>query len=412
MSNAQGSTALAGVKVLDLTQYEAGTSCTQALGWLGADVVKVEPQTGENGRFASTNSGDVDSFYFIMMNSNKRSLVCDLKSERGKAVIRKMVEQADVLIENMSPGGIERLGFGWETVSKINPRLIMAQIKGFNPDGPYAKYLSFDMIAQAVGGAFAITGEAGGKPLRPGPHVGDTGAGIHCLVGILAALYQRQFTNKGQRVEVSMQDAVINFNRICFAGQLMFGKPVPRTGNQSSIGAAAPSELYACKPGGENDYVMVYTSRAGNWHWQRLLTVIGREDLKDDPRFSSPAARVQNAPAVDALVAEWCAKHTKVEAMEKMQNAGVPAGAVLDTGELSRDPHLRKRGMFVPVQHPKRGEVIVPGWPVHMSESKVDVKCGPLLGEHTEQVLADWVGMSKEQIAEYVKETPVILKQK
>ena len=412
MNATPGSTALAGVKVLDLTQYEAGTSCTQALGWLGADVVKVEPQTGENGRFASTNSGDVDSFYFIMMNSNKRSLVCDLKSERGKAVIRKMVAEADVMIENMSPGGIERLGFGWDVVSKINPRLIMAQIKGFNPDGPYAKYLSFDMIAQAVGGAFAITGEAGQPPLRPGPHVGDTGAGMHCLVGIIAALYQRQFSNKGQRVEVSMQDAVINFNRICFAGQLMFGKPVPRTGNQSSIGAAAPSELYKCKPGGDNDYVMVYTSRAGNWHWQRLLTVIGREDLKDDERFASPAARVKNAKEVDALVAEWCAKHTKVEAMEKMQNAGVPAGAVLDTAELSNDPHLRKRGMFIPVQHPKRGEVVVPGWPVHMSESKVDVTCGPLLGEHTEQVLTEWAGMNKEQIAEYVKETPLILKKK
>ena len=412
MSNGNASTALAGVKVLDLTQYEAGTSCTQALGWLGADVVKVEPQTGENGRYASTNSGDVDSFYFIMMNSNKRSLVCDLKSERGKAVIRKMVEEADVMIENMSPGAIERLGFGWDVVSKINPRLIMAQIKGFNPDGPYAKYLSFDMIAQAVGGAFAITGEAGRPPLRPGPHVGDTGAGIHALVGIIAALYQRQSTNKGQRVEVSMQDAVINFNRICFAGQLMFGKPVPRTGNQSSIGAAAPSELYPCKPGGDNDYVMVYTSRAGNWHWQRLLTVIGREDLKDDPRFASPAARVQNAKEVDKLVADWCALHTKVEAMEKMQNAGVPAGAVLDTAELSADPHLRKRGMFVPVQHPKRGEVMVPGWPVHMSESKVDVTCGPLLGEHTEEVLASWVGMNKEQIAEYVKETPLVLKKK
>ena len=410
MNATPGSTALAGVKVLDLTQYEAGTSCTQALGWLGADVVKVEPQTGENGRFASTNSGDVDSFYFIMMNSNKRSLVCDLKSERGKAVIRKLVAEADVMIENMSPGGIERLGFGWDVVSKLNPRLIMAQIKGFNPDGPYAKYLSFDMIAQAVGGAFAITGEAGQPPLRPGPHVGDTGAGMHCLVGIIAALYQRQFSNKGQRVEVSMQDAVINFNRICFAGQLMFGKPVPRTGNQSSIGAAAPSELYKCKPGGDNDYVMVYTSRAGNWHWQRLLTVIGREDLKDDERFASPAARVKNAKEVDALVAEWCAQHTKVEAMEKMQNAGVPAGAVLDTAELSNDPHLRKRGMFVSVQHPKRGEVVVPGWPVHMSESKVDVTCGPLLGEHSEQVLAEWAGMNKEQIAEYVKETPLILK--
>jgi formyl-CoA transferase len=405
--NPNASTALAGVKVLDLTQYESGTSCTQALAWLGADVVKVEPQGGENGRFASTNSGDVDSFYFIMMNANKRSLVCDLKSERGKAVIKKMIAEADVMIENMSPGGIERLGFGWDVVQKINPRLIYAQIKGFAPDGPYANYLSFDMIAQAVGGAFAITGVEGGPPLRPGPHVGDTGAGMHCLVGILAALNQRHATGRGQRIEVSMQDAVINFNRICFAGQLMFGKPVPRTGNQSSIGAAAPSELYQCKPGGDNDWVMVYTSRAGNWHWQRLLKVMGRDDLAEDPRFASPAMRVKNAAAVDALVAEWCGRHTKVEAMEKLQNAGVPAGAVLDTQELAADPHLRKRGMFAPVQHPKRGEIWMPGWPVKMSASDVKVKCAPLLGQDTEKVLAEWAGMSADEINDYVQATPV-----
>ena len=405
--NPNTSTALAGIKVLDLTQYEAGTSCTQALAWLGADVVKVEPQGGENGRFASSNTGSVDSFYFIIMNANKRSLVCDLKSERGKAVMNKLVAEADIMIENMSPGGIEKMGFGWDVVQKINPRLIFAQIKGFAPDGPYAKYLSFDMIAQAVGGAFAITGVEGGPPLRPGPHVGDTGAGIHCLVGILAALNQRHATGFGQRIEVSMQDAVINFNRICFAGQLMFGKPVERTGNQSSIGATAPSELYVCKPGGPNDYVMVYNSRAGNWHWQRLLTVIGREDLKDDPRFASPAMRVKNAEVVDGLVSEWCARHTKIEAMEKLQNAGVPAGAVLDTAELTADPHLRKRGMFAPVNHPQRGEIWMPGWPVKMSASNVEVKCAPMLGHDTEDVLAEWAGLSADEIKEYLKETPL-----
>ena len=242
-TSANMNTALAGLKVLDLTQYEAGTSCTESLAWLGADICKVEPQGGENGRFASTERGDLDSYYFIIMNANKRSMVCDLKSPRGKAVVMKLIEKADVMIENMSPGGIEKLGLGYEEVKKINPRLIYAQIKGFAPDGPYGKYLSFDMIAQAVGGAYAITGVEGGPPLRPGPHVGDTGAGLHCLIGILAALNQRHRTGRGQRIEVTMQDSVINFNRICFAGQLMNGKPVERTGNQSSLGAAAPIEL-------------------------------------------------------------------------------------------------------------------------------------------------------------------------
>lgn len=396
--------ALSGLKVVDLTQYEAGTSCTQALAWLGADVAKIEPPTGESGRYASTNDKKLDSYYFILMNANKRSVVCDLKSETGKATLKRMIEKADILIENMSPGGIERLGFGYDIVSKINPRLIYAQIKGFAPDGPYANFLSFDMIAQAVGGAFAITGEAGGPPMRPGPHVGDTGAGLHCLIGILAAVYQREITGKGQRVEVSMQDAVINFNRIVFAGQLMTGKPVERSGNQSSLGAAAPSELYLCQPGGPNDYVMVYTTRAGNWHWQRLLKVMGREDLKDDSRFSTPGARAKNAKEVDALVGAWCSTRTKIEAMETLQTAGVPAGAVLDTGELMQDKHLRERGMFAEIDHASRGKLTMPGWPVKMSDSKVTVRAAPLLGEQTAEVLAEWLAMNPQEIADYQKQ--------
>jgi formyl-CoA transferase len=401
------SAALAGLKVVDLTQYEAGTSCTESLAWLGADICKVEPQGGENGRFASTERGDLDSYYFIIMNANKRSMVCDLKSPRGKAIVTKLLEKADVMIENMSPGGIERLGFGWEDVKKINPRLIYAQIKGFAPEGPYGKYLSFDMIAQAVGGGYAITGVEGGPPLRPGPHVGDTGAGLHCVIGILAALNQRHRTGRGQRIEVTMQDSVINFNRIVFAGQLMMGKPVERTGNQSSLGAAAPSELYKCRPGGTNDWIMVYSTRAGNWHWQRLLKLMKREDLAQDPRFATPKLRVQNAAVVDKLVADWCAQYTKKEAMELMQDAGVPAGAVYDTAELMNDPHLRKRGMFAEVNHPTRGRFHIPGWPVKMSDSSVPVKAAPLLGQHTAELLSEWLGMSKQEIEEYIRETPL-----
>jgi formyl-CoA transferase len=398
------SAALAGLKVVDLTQYEAGTSCTESLAWLGADICKVEPQGGENGRFASTERGDLDSYYFIIMNANKRSMVCDLKSPRGKAIVTKLLEKADVMIENMSPGGIERLGFGYEDVKKINPRLIYAQIKGFAPEG---KYLSFDMIAQAVGGGFAITGVEGGPPLRPGPHVGDTGAGLHCVIGILAALNQRHRTGRGQRIEVTMQDSVINFNRIVFAGQLMAGKPVARTGNQSSLGAAAPSELYKCKPGGPNDWIMVYSTRAGNWHWQRLLKLMKRDDLASDPRFATPKLRVQNAAVVDKLVGDWCARYTKKEAMELMQDAGVPAGAVFDTQELMSDPHLRKRGMFAEVNHPTRGRFPIPGWPVKMSDSSVPVKTAPLLGQHTAELLSEWLGLGQQEIEEYIKETPL-----
>ena len=406
-SNPTTNAALSGLKVVDLTQYEAGTSCTESLAWLGADICKVEPQGGENGRFASTERGDLDSYYFIIMNANKRSMVCDLKSQRGKDILTRLLQKADVVIENMTPGGIERLGFGYDVVQKINPRIIYAQIKGFAPEGPYGKYLSFDMIAQAVGGAFAITGVEGGPPLRPGPHVGDTGAGLHCLIGILAALNQRHATGRGQRIEVTMQDSVINFNRIVFAGQLMMGKPVERTGNQSSLGAAAPSELYQCKPGGPNDWIMVYSTRAGNWHWQRLLKLMEREDLANDPQFATPKLRVKHAQIVDALVGEWCAQRTKVEAMETLQNAGVPAGAVFDTQELMNDPNLRQRGMFAEIEHPTRGKFHIPGWPVKMSDSRVPVTCAPLLGQHTAELLSEWLGMGEEEIKDYIKETPL-----
>src|SRR5580765_2739373 len=229
-------TALEDVKVLDLTQFEAGTSCTEALAWLGANVIKVEnPKGGDQGRGASTDTPGVDSHYFMLLNANKRSVTLNLGSERGRQIFTEMLKKADVMIENFAPGAIERLGFGYDVVQKINPRIVYAQIKGFAPDGPFAKYLAFDPIAQAAGGGLSVTGEAGGRPLKPGLNVGDTGAGLHCTIGILAALCQRQSTNLGQRIEVSMQDAVINFGRIAYAAQALFNQPAPRTGNQSII---------------------------------------------------------------------------------------------------------------------------------------------------------------------------------
>lgn len=401
--------ALSGVKVVDLTQFESGTCCTESLAWLGADVVKIEPPSGESGRFASTERRDLDSYYFILMNANKRSVVCDLKTERGKEILKELIMKADIMVENMSPGAIERLGFGYDAVKQYNPAIVYAQIKGFAPDGPYAKYLGFDTVAQAVGGAFATTGVRGGPPLRPGTHAGDTGAGLHCVIGILAALNQRHATGRGQKVWVSMQDAVINFNRINFASQMMRGpgKPVERTGNQSPLGSTAPCELYPCKPGGPDDYVFIYTSRGTDRHWQRLLKVIGREDLAEDPRYSSPEARVRHLSEVDALINGWCSERTKVEAMEALQNAGVPAGAVLGMQELSVDPQLRKRGMFPTIEHPVRGPLTIPGWPVKLSESEVPVHTAPLLGQHTEEVLAEWLCMDSGEIAEYRNAPPV-----
>jgi formyl-CoA transferase len=390
--------ALAGVRVIDLTQFEAGPSCTESLAWLGADVIKVEePTKGDQGRRASADG--VDSYYFVQLNANKRSLTLNLKTDQGRDILREMIRKADVFAENFAPGVIERLGFDYETVRTINPRIIYAQIKGFGPDGPYGKYLAFDMIAQSVGGALAITGEKGGRPLKPGPTIGDTGAGLHASIGILAALYQRQSTGVGQRVEVAMQDAVINFARMSYASLATLGRHPPRNGNQSVLATTSPSEAYRCKGGGENDYCFVYLSRVGNRQWERLLNVIGRDDLLEDPRFRTAVDRFNNRDAIDAMMQEWTLQYDKKTVMEMFGEAGVPAGAVFETQELRDDPYLRKRGMFVTVKHPAHGEFTIPGWPVKMSESKVPVTTSPLLGQHTQAVLCEMLGYTPEQVS-------------
>lgn len=407
MSDQDKQMPLSGYTILDLSVMTAGPVSTMLLGDLGADVIKVEePTLGDQGRAASTDIKGVDSYYFMLLNANKRSVTCNLKHEKGRAMFRALLEQADVVVENFSLGVIERLGFGWEELRKINPRIVFAQIKGFAPDGPYAKFLSFDNIAQSVGGALSITGEPDGRPLRPGITVGDTGTGLHCALGIMAALYQRQVTGRGQRIEVAMQDAVINFSRIAYASQALWGKAAPRVGNQSILGTSSPSECYRCKGGGPNDYCYIYTTRAGNHQWHRILKVIGRDDLLEDPRFASPEARWEHRKVVDALLETWMAERNKVDAMTAFGEAGVPAGAVFDTNELLHDPHLRKRGMFVTVKHPVRGDFTMPGWPVKMSESNVPVTTAPLLGQHNAEIYGE-LGYTPEQIAQLRNEKAI-----
>jgi formyl-CoA transferase len=394
-----GHPALSGVRVVDLTQFEAGTSCTETLAWLGAEVIKVEePKRGDQGRGASTERAGVDSYYFLLLNANKRSVTCNLKSPRGREILCRLIEQADVFVENFGPGVIERLGFDYDTVSRVNPRIVYAQIKGFGSGSPYQDYLAFDMIAQAVGGAMSTTGESSGRPLKPGPTIGDTGTGLHTAIGILAALYQRQATGRGQRVEVAMQEAVINFCRIAYSSQMMWGKPAPRVGNRGVLGTNAPSEAYPCKGDGPNDYCYIYTTRAANHHWERLLRVIGREDLLEDARFADNANRWANRDEVDEVIKPWVAERSKREVMETLGKAGIPAGAVFDTNELIADPYLRERGMFATIQHPVRGEVTMPGWPVKMSDSCVPLASAPLLGQDNLHIYSQLLGYTSEQV--------------
>ena len=397
-NTAANTTALQGIRVVDLTQFESGTSCTQLLAWFGAEVIKVEPRvTGEQGRYSSTEGGQ-DSHYFLQLNANKKSVTCDLKHADGKALLARLIAKADVFVENFAPGVIERLGFSFEEVRKINPRLVYASIKGFAPDGPYASFLSFDPVAQAAGGALSITGEPDGRPLKPGPNFADSGAGLHCTIGILAALQQRHATGRGQKVEVSMQDAMISFMRIAIAAQAMSGAPAKRTANQSIFAGTAPSEVYRCKGGGPNDYCYIYTTRAGNKQWHSLCALMGREDLKDDPRFLTPPSRALHAAEIDALISAWSIGYDKYDLMRMLGEAKVPASAVFDTVELSSDPHLRSRGTFVTFPHPTRGDVTIPGHMIKLSESHVPVACPPSLGAHNQAIYGELLGLSAAEL--------------
>jgi len=391
--------ALQDIRIVDLTQFEAGPSCTQMLGWLGADVIKVEPpRKGEQGRRASTSHPDLDSVYFMLLNANKRSVTCDLKHAKGKAILRGLLEKADVFIENFGPGVIERLGFGYDEVRAINPRIVYAQIKGFDPEGRYAKLLSFDNIAQAAGGSLSVTGDRDGRPLTPGVNVGDTGAGLHCSVGILAALHQRQRTNVGQRILINMQEVVINFGRILYAAQDIFGTAVPRRGNSHIMGASAPCEVFPCQGGGPNDYCLIYSSRAGNHQWESLLRVMGKEHLASDPRYATPQSRFEHSDGINAMITEWSLKRDKYECMRILGEAGVPASAVFDTMELYNDPELRRQQAFVTLPHAARGAFTMPGCPVRMSDSPHSPAAAPLLGADNDAVYGELLGYGDDEI--------------
>ena len=381
---------LAGIRVLDLTQFEAGPTCTEALAWMGADIAKVEnPKGGEAGR-----TGFGDAHYFMIYNANKRSVTVNLKSERGLALVKEMVKHADVFAENFAPGAIERLGLGYDVVSAINPGIVYAQIKGFGDGSPFGDGLAFDPIAQAAGGAMSITGELGGKPIKPGPTIGDTGTGMLMAFSIVSALFDRARTGKGRRLQVAMQDSVMHYSRGMFVTQARTGAAAPRR----PPGGNPPSGIFACKPGGANDYVYILTSRANPEHWPRLLKLIGREDLIGDARYATPDARLEREAEVNEIVTAWTGQRSKQEAMTQLSGVGVPAGAVLDSMEITNEPSFRERGILQTMTHGDRSMAMTT-WPVRFDGVPAEIRPAPLLGEHTADVLGDWLGLDADAVS-------------
>ena len=397
--------ALAGIRVLDLSHVQAGPSCTQILGWLGADVIKVElPGRGDITRSQLRDLPEVDSLYFTMLNCNKRSITLNLKTEKGKHILSELIKSSDVIIENFGPGVLDRQGFHWERIKQINPRIIYASIKGFGP-GPYLDCKAYETIAQAMGGAMSTTGFEDGPPTSTGAQIGDSGSGVHALAGILAALYQRTHTGRGQRVEVAMQDVVLNLCRVKMRDQQRlqrgplaeypnrkFEDEVPRSGNAS--GGGQPGSALRCHPGGPDDYCYVIIQPQ---IWPALARLIGRPELTDHPAFSTPEARLAHLDEVFEVVEQWTMRHSKKEVMRALMSADIPCGPILSTKDLIEDESLKQRGMIVDVEHRERGTFKTVGCPIVLSDSPVEVKSSPLLGEHTREILAE-VGYTDEEI--------------
>jgi formyl-CoA transferase len=385
--------ALTGIRVVDVTNNQAGPSCGQMLAWLGADVIKVEePGRGDVARYSQRDRPDEDALFFLAFNANKRSLTLNLKHPEGQEVFRALLGTADVLLENFGPGVIERLGFGYEAVRALNPRLVYASIKGFGSYGPYRDYKSYEPIAQAMGGAMSVTGFPDGPPTYMWPSIGDSGTGMHCVIGILAALMQRHATGQGQRVEVSMQDAVVNLIRVSLRDHQRHGKVMARAGNQ--LGAGVPGTTYRCHPGGPNDYVFIFVQQQ---MWHPLLRAIGREDLIGDARYETPEARWRSRDEVNRFVEAWTSERPKHDVMKILGEAGVPCGACLDTAEVLTDPHLLARDMIVEVNHPVRGPFRTVGNPIKLSASPTTITPSPLLGEHKRAILGE-LGYSDDRI--------------
>ena len=406
--------ALEGVRILDMTHVQSGPTCTQLLAWFGADVIKVErPGTGDATRGQLRDVPDVDSLYFTMLNHNKRSLTLNTKHENGKRIFTRLIETCDALVENFAPGALDRMGFTWERIREINPRIVYASVKGFGP-GPYEDCKVYENVAQCTGGAASTTGFDDGPPLVTGAQIGDSGTGVHLALGIVTALFQRDRTGRGQRVTCAMQDGVLNLCRVKLRDQQRlkhgplkeypqypngeFGEAAPRSGNAS--GGGQPGWIVKCK-GWETDpnaYIYVISQAAA---FPALAKAMGREEWLDDPQWNTPEARLPKLDRLFDEIEKWTITKDKFEIMEILNPLNVPCGPILSIKELAEEPSLRETGTVVEVDHPTRGPYLTVGNPIKLSDSPAEVERSPLLGEHTDEILTQVLGFDAAEIEEF-----------
>jgi formyl-CoA transferase len=405
--------ALKGVKVLDMTHVQSGPTCTQLLAWFGADVVKVErPGVGDATRGQLRDVPEADSLYFTMLNSNKRSITLNPKKPEGAKIFTQLIEECDVMVENFAPGALDRMGFSWEKIQEINPRMIYASVKGFGP-GKYEECKVYENVAQCAGGSASTTGALGDVPMVTGAQIGDSGTGLHLALGIVTALFHREKSGKGQRVSAAMQDGVLNLCRVKlrdqqrlekgplkeysqFGENIPFGDATPRAGNDS--GGGQPGRILKCKGWEEdpNAYTYFITQAAV---WEKVCDVIGKPEWKDDENYSTPAVRLPKLNDIFDTIEAWTKTKTKFEVMDICNPLDIPVGPILSLKEIAEDQGLRDTGTVVEVDHPVRGKYLTVGNPIKLSDSPAVVKRSPLLGEHTEEILKEFCNMTDEEIS-------------
>ena len=401
--------ALKGIRILDMTHVQAGPTCSQLLAWMGADVIKLEPPQGDATRGQLRDVPNADSLYFTMLNCNKRSITVNMKSAEGKQVFVDLVKKCDIVMENFGPGVLDRLGFTWEKIHQLNPKIVMGSIKGFGSSGPYADFKAYENVAQAMGGAMSTTGVPDGPPFVTGAQIGDTGTGLHLAIGLLAALNQANRTGQGQYVEVAMMDGVMNLCRVKFRDYQRLTRQslaeysvptrqgmgeVPRAGNDS--GGGQLGNAIHCKPHGANDWLYVVVQEAV---WEALANRIGGESLMKDPRFAKIGDRRKNQNEMWKLITDFAKNYTKREFMAILNPLNVPCGPIMSTEDLATDEHIRGRDMWVELDHPQRGKWWNVGMPIKLSASPAKIERSPTLGEHTEEVLKSVLGYEDGKIA-------------